>query len=217
MVVTAISDTHTKHKYIDTRAFSKTDIIVHAGDFTGNGSVDQTIKFLQWYEALQVPYKVLIAGNHDKYTTTKNFAATLKKHAPSVTYLCNSSAVVNGIKFWGSPYSNQFGSWSWMAEEDELSEIWDTIPLDTQIVVTHGPAYKYNDKVNNDWHSNPFVGSQALVEQLQVLPALKAHICGHIHESSGITLGDYVSINASILDENYVPLNQPISFKLKLI
>lgn len=215
MKLTAISDTHNRHQYIDTSAFRDTDILVHAGDFTGNGSVQQTITFLKWFESIQVPHKVLIAGNHDRYTTTPNFPEKLETYAPSVTYLCNSSATINGIKFWGSPYSNIFGSWSWMEEEPELEAIWDTIPLDTNVVITHGPPYLYNDLVNNDWSPNPNVGSQSLTEQLQILPALKLHICGHIHESSNITIGDFVSINASILDDNYIPFNQPKSVTLK--
>ena len=62
MKITAISDTHNKHKYIDTRAFANTDILIHAGDFTGNGNTEQTVSFLNWYSSLDVPHKILVAG-----------------------------------------------------------------------------------------------------------------------------------------------------------
>ena len=62
MRITGISDTHNKHKYIDTRAFENTDILIHAGDFTSNGNLEQTKSFLSWYSSLDVPNKILVAG-----------------------------------------------------------------------------------------------------------------------------------------------------------
>jgi Icc-related predicted phosphoesterase len=213
MQITAISDTHNKHRYIDTRAFDDTDILIHAGDFTGAGTLNQAVDFLQWFNDIDVPHKVLIAGNHDHASTIYTFSDILLKHAPTVTYLCNSSTTINGLNIWGSPYSNEFGTWSWMLPEKELADIWDTIPQNTNIVVTHGPSYGYNDKVNNNFYErDPHVGSPSLTKELASLPKLKAHICGHIHEGFGTTIGEYVSVNASILDESYVPINKPISF-----
>ena len=62
MRIAAISDTHFKHQYIDTRAFVNTDILIYAGDFTGNGNTTQTLSFLQWFSDLDVPHKILVAG-----------------------------------------------------------------------------------------------------------------------------------------------------------
>lgn len=215
MRITCISDTHSKHQYLDTNQLLDCDTLVHAGDFTGYGSESQAIDFLQWFDTIQVPHKVLIAGNHDSITTRPEFRELLQKHALSVTYLCNESITIDGINFWGSPYSNLFGSWSWMLPEEELRPIWDSIPLNTDIVVTHGPAHMYADRVNNDWSFSPNVGSPSLTEQLQILPNLKAHVCGHIHESQGIVVGDFLSVNASMLDEHYIPVNNPISFTIR--
>lgn len=215
MKIACISDTHSKHYLLTKADFQDANIVVHAGDFTSSGSLNQTVEFLQWYESLDIPHKVLIAGNHDRASTLPAFHDILLKYAPSVTYLCNSSATVAGVKFWGSPYSNIFGSWSWMDEEEELTKIWDTIPLDTHVVVTHGPPHNYGDKVNNDWSATPYVGSTSLTETLQTLPNLRAHICGHIHENQGITLGDFISVNASSSDEHYRLKNSPIILTIK--
>ena len=215
MKITAISDTHNKHNYVDTTYFEGTDILIHAGDFTGAGTLNQTVDFLQWFDAIDVPHKILIAGNHDKASTGYPFPELLLKYAPSVTYLCNSSVTIDGLNIWGSPYSNEFGAWSWMLPEEELAEIWNTIPQNTHIVITHGPSYGSNDKVvNNLYERDPHVGSPSLTRELAALPKLKAHICGHIHEGYGITMGEYLSINASQLDEAYVPINKPISLSI---
>lgn len=211
MKIACISDTHHRHRYIDTRLFHDVDCIVHAGDFTSNGNQAQTIQFLQWLESLPIPHKIFIAGNHDFYCCSETFQYLLSQHAPSCHYLYNSDVTINGIKFWGSPYSNTFGSWSFMRDDNELAEIWSTIPDDVNFVITHGPAYHIGDKVMNpQFGLDPHVGSMSLANRLYNLPNLQVHVCGHIHESYGIYPGRYLTVNASICDLPYVPANQPI-------
>ena len=217
MRITAISDTHFKHKYIDTRAFSNTDILIHAGDFTSNGNAAQTLAFLQWFSDLPVPHKILVAGNHDSFACSIDFPSMVAQF-PSITYLYNSSVTIDGLKIWGSPYSNTFGRWAFMADDIELANIWDQIPKDTNIVVTHGPAYGIGDLVDNDYEPgrDKHVGSKTLTAKLKSLKKLKLHVTGHIHESAGIHLGLCPTINASICGANYAPFNQPISINMEV-
>lgn len=216
MRITAISDTHNKHKYIDTRAFSNTDILIHAGDFTSNGNAAQTLAFLQWFSDLPVPHKILVAGNHDFFACSIDFPSMVTQF-PSITYLYNSSVTIDGLKIWGSPYSNTFGRWAFMAEDIELADIWEQIPKDTNIVITHGPAYGIGDLVDNDYEPgrDKHVGSKTLTAKLKSLKKLKLHVTGHIHESYSTYLGKWTTVNASICDANYAPFNQPISIHLE--
>ena len=214
-IITCISDSHFKHKYIDTRAFADTDILIHAGDFTGNGSRHQAIAFLQWFEALPVRHKIFVAGNHDEICTSITWSEIVTQYAPNCHYLYNSSVTIDGYKIWGSPYSNIFGNWEFMEDDLDLEYIWEQIPADTDIVVTHGPAYGIADKVLNADSRNPHVGSQSLRLRLQKLKKLKLHITGHIHEAQGAYLGKWTTVNASICDVNYVPFNKPISLHLE--
>ena len=102
-----------------------------------------------------------------------------------------------------------------MKDDLDLATIWDTIPDDADIVVTHGPAYFTGDKVLNPQYGiSPHVGSPALRTKLLELPKLKLHVTGHIHESAGLYFDKYVTINAAICDLNYVPFNKPISIIL---
>lgn len=215
MKIVCISDTHYKHRYINPLDLQDADIIIHAGDFTSNGNQAQTISFLTWYEFLPIRHKILIAGNHDFYACSDTFQYLLTKHAPSVSYLFNSSITINDLKIWGSPYSNTFGHWAYMKDDEDLAAIWDTIPEDTNIVITHGPAYGIADQVLNPiYDRDPHVGSQSLATKLSSLPNLKLHVTGHIHEAYGIYLGTYTTINASTCDLNYVPFNTPIMVNL---
>lgn len=214
MRVTCISDTHNRHQYIDLKEFKYTDILIHAGDFS-NGNKKQTESFLEWFNSLEIKHKILVAGNHDFYCTSSEIEGVLSKY-PSITYLHNSSVTVNNLKIWGSPYSNRFGHWAFMEEEYDLEAIWEKIPTDTDIVITHGPAYGSADRVvNNMYDRDPHVGSETLRLKLESLPNLKAHICGHIHEGYGIYQGKFLTIGASICDENYIPCNKPITFNIK--
>lgn len=215
MKVTCLSDTHARHKYIDTRAFANTDILIHAGDFTGNGSAPQAIAFLLWFESLPVKHKVFVAGNHDRACNSSTWSDLLTQYAPSCHYLYNSSVTINGYKIWGSPYSNTFGQWEFMHDDKDLAKIWRKIPTDTDIVVTHGPAYGNADRVEDVYGRDPHVGSVSLSNKLAKLRKLKLHVTGHIHESAGIHLGIWPTVNASICDLSYVPFNQPISVHLE--
>ena len=211
MKIACISDTHNKHKYLDMRDFQGVDMIIHAGDFTSNGNQAQTISFLQWYESLDIEHKILVAGNHDSYACSETFQYLLDTIAPSVIYLNNESTTIAGLNIFGSPYSNTFGHWAFMKDDEDLAIIWEQIPENTHIVVTHGPAYHTADKVLNPMYDrDPHVGSVSLADKLNSLPNLKLHVCGHIHEAAGIYLGNYTTVNASINDINYVPFNQPV-------
>lgn len=210
MKIACISDTHNKHNYIDMRTLQDVDMIIHAGDFTSNGNQSQTISFLQWYESLNIEHKILVAGNHDFYCCSDTFQHLLTSIAPSVHYLFNSSVEIEGFKVFGSPYSNTFGHWAFMKDDLDLATIWEQIPLDSDIVITHGPAKFTGDKVTNPMYGHsPYVGSESLSIRLSELPNLKLHVTGHIHESAGIYLGKYTTINASICDLNYIPFNSP--------
>lgn len=210
MKIVCISDTHHKHRYINKATLEVADMTIHAGDFTSNGNQAQTISFLQWYESLDIEHKILVAGNHDSYACSDTFQYLLDTIAPSVIYLNNSSTTINGFNIFGSPYSNTFGHWAFMKDDEDLAVIWDKIPDDTHIVVTHGPAHKIADKVlNPSYDGNYNVGSISLANKLSSLPNLKLHVTGHIHESAGIYLGSYTTVNASICDFNYVPFNHP--------
>ena len=63
MRIVAISDTHGCHRQLDISGGG--DMILHAGDVCDCGDRDQVSDFLDWFDELPFPCKVLISDNHD--------------------------------------------------------------------------------------------------------------------------------------------------------
>jgi hypothetical protein len=61
--VVCISDTHNLHRHI--ASIPSGDVLIHAGDFSNAGELDQIMDFIDWMHALPHRVKILIAGNHD--------------------------------------------------------------------------------------------------------------------------------------------------------
>lgn len=213
LTICAISDTHGKHLLLDLTSY-KADVLVYAGDWTAGHDIafSETSEFLSWLEEQPFAHKILIAGNHEvtieRYHT--HFEEMLQDY-PSITYLNNSSTTINGINFFGSPYSNNFYNWAFMEEEPALKKIWAKIPKDTNVLITHGPAYGQMDKVKHPNGRDPNVGSKSLTKiKKSLVGTLKLHISGHIHEASGVEVQDsIINICASVLDEKYKLVNKP--------
>lgn len=131
------------------------------------------------------------------------------------TYLENESAVVQGIKVWGSPMTPTFFNWAYMAGDHDLASYWEKIPDDVEIVITHGPPYGIQDRVLRPFGRDPHVGSQTLRNRLIYgnFPNLRAVIFGHIHEGYGSQIvDDVLYINASHVDHRTRPGNPYFMF-----
>ncbi len=215
--ICCISDTHGRHTQLDLRPY-KADVLVHAGDWTRGDDLGllETKDFFDWLILQPFKHKIIIAGNHEVQVEDYpvEFRALLSQYH-TITYLQDSSVVVDGIKFYGSPYSNEFYNWAFMSSDDELAKLWERIPLDTNILITHGPAYKCHDKVKNAFGCDPHVGSRSLAKRKKLLRKLDVHISGHIHEAYGKRVHESVlNVCASLLNDSYQLVNAPIIIEL---
>lgn len=194
MKITCLSDTHMHHKKIN---MPETDMIIHAGDFTYHGEFDEVKKFLQWYGEQKANHKLLICGNHEVEISKQPFQLLQQMcENEGIQLLNNTHTVIKGLTIFGSPNSLKFGNgWVYNSTENELENIYSNILPDTNIVITHGPAYGKLDKVL----SGQRVGSMALTKRLSELSNLRLHITGHIHENRGTMIRNGVmTVNASI-------------------
>ena len=181
------------------------DLLVIAGDFCPirDHSMERQQGWLEeklrpWLDSL--PYKdiVAIGGNHDFVAQKK---PELVKELPW-HYLQDETLWIQDLHLWGSPWAAPCGRWAFMKPEHKLAELYQEIPDNTDLVITHTPAVRAGDRVV----SGKLVGSDSLRERmLKMRPAL--HVSGHIHEGRGhYQIGrETRSINASLLDENYQP------------
>ncbi len=203
--IVAISDTHSKHRALDV---PPGEILVHAGDLTNMGSLEDVAEFNEWLGSLPHPHKIVIAGNHDFC-----FERDLEASEPLLTnciYLQDSAATVLGVRFWGSPWQPWFFNWAFNLQRgEEIRRKWDLIPDNTDVLITHGPPHGYGDRTR----SGDLVGCQDLLEVVErIRPRL--HVYGHIHEGYGLSSNDHTTmVNASNCDYSYDPVNPPVVFE----
>ena len=200
MTITAISDTHGKHKSLVFK--EKTETIIHSGDFTKNNSHKDVEDFLSWFGGLDFKYKILIGGNHDYFIVEnrKDFNKMCKKYG--VIYLEDEEIIIEGIKFYGSPWTPECGNYEFMLPDKQLASKWLQIPLDTDVLITHGPAHLILDD-----SYNRYLGSVTLRERIKTIiiigkengHELLAHVFGHIHEGYGLEIyEDIVCVNGAL-------------------
>lgn len=192
MRILHLSDTHNCHHQL--RDLPEADVVVHSGDFCMVGTEKEAIDFLNWFCDLPYRHKIFICGNHDDCF----YGADIDGLDSNVHYLCNSGIEFEGVKFYGVP----------MFMGDCITERqcrnYNNIPNDTDVLITHSPAYgilDYDDGIN--------YGSEDLLSVItRVNPIV--HLFGHIHKQHGITsIGTTTFSNGAIMNEDYSKLNQP--------
>lgn len=95
-------------------------------------------------------------------------------------YLQHEAVEIEGIKIFGSPYQPLFFNWGFQYHETRAHEIWNTLPPQIDILITHGPPYGILDLTSEGTHA----GCKTLKEKIEEIKP-KLHIFGHVHFSSG--------------------------------
>ncbi len=197
-----LSDTHGYHRHSVFQARKQYDLLIHAGDFTNLGREQEIDDFLQWLDQ-QTLFKdiIYIAGNHDIGYTAEPYVEL--SNGTHLHYLNESSVCINGINFYGSPYTPQFYNWAFMYDPPEASAIWSKVPSDTNVLISHGPPQGIMDECPDHRGKPSHAGCPALLESVLKTPSIKLHVFGHIHEGHGVVNHPCgrVSINAASIYE----------------
>lgn len=217
MRITLISDTHTKHNQL-TNDLIGGDLIIHAGDISSMGHIDEIQNFCNWYNSLkQYDNSVFIAGNHD--WGFQNKASHIRPLVDSyewITYLQDSKLTfvnkgeTEWCNIWGSPWQPEFRNWAFNLPRNgiDLENIWKAIPNDTDILITHGPPHGILDISS---YGNVNAGCELLRVCVDKIKP-KIHVFGHIHSEYGYKFNNGTHfINASVLNERYQYENKPIT------
>ena len=204
MKIVFISDTHGLHQKLKELSG---DIIIHAGDISNRGSVEEINDFLNWFKSLNFDYKVFIAGNHDFHLEQIHEYELEKLIPEDVIYLNDSGTKINDLKIWGSPIQPWFHNWAFNRKRGpQIKKHWDLIPNDTDILVTNGPPLDILDKTINGEN----VGCVDLLNKIRVVKPI-IHVFGHIHEDYGIKIINGTQfLNASVMNEKYIISTAPI-------
>lgn len=128
-----------------------------------------------------IPSEITIAtpGNHDFYIE-KN---TLHMREEDFRWrlLIGERYEWKGWNIYGMPWVPYLSGWAYHMNAADEASIVDRIPNNTDILVTHSPAYGVGDNVGFFG-----VGSMELRDKItQYLFDLKLHVFGHIHEDAG--------------------------------
>ncbi|TID24456.1 Metallo-dependent phosphatase [Venturia nashicola] len=198
-----VSDTHNQ-----TPRLPKGDVLICAGDFSNQGTRGEVERFVGWVEGAGFEKVVVIGGNHDITLDTQFYkehwqsfhnqakqspqeCQALLKNSPSITYLQHESAVIKlsspegphtSFSIFGSPYSPSHKLWAFGYKPDAAKGLWDQIPMDTDVVVTHTPPAGHCDQqISKDG----MTGCEELRRRLWTVRPL-LHVCGHTHEGRGV-------------------------------
>lgn len=173
------------------------DVLIHAGDLTSKGTIEQVRAQLDWLKSLPHRHKIVVAGNHDRCLDDRLRAEQSSEPGggklscesrpiewADITYLSDSSTIVQladgrALHVYGNPHTPRFGDFAF--QYDPKSDYWaGRIPAEADIVVTHGPPLCHLDTNAYGGH----VGCKSLLKDLQrVKPKVAIH--GHIHEAHG--------------------------------
>lgn len=197
MKILHLSDTHGYHHRL--RDLPEADVVVHSGDFCMVGSEQEAIDFMNWFCDLPYRYKIFICGNHDDCL----YGANISGLDDNVHYLCNSGIEIDELKFYGVPM--------FMGDcvTDRQNLNYNKIPIDTDVLITHAPAYgilDFDDSIN--------YGSEVLLKAVSKINP-RIHLFGHIHKQYGITtIRTTIFSNGAIMNKDSSILNYPNIIKL---
>lgn len=249
--IVVISDTH-GFSFAD--KIPECDILLICGDispvnadhsfyFQKQWFHDTFIKDLKSYKE-KAKHIVFIGGNHDTYLSeiniTDGHGNRINNYLPdNVHYLCNESIIIDDIKIYGSPWvclPNWARSgppvWNFAKKDENLLEVYSSIPKDVDIIMTHGPAHRFCDVILDegviDFNIKNFnykpdnLGSKSLTSILNSKNIKPKYVfSGHIHSAdhnvNKILDKDLNVVTkfycTSLLDESYQFAYNPLVIK----
>ena len=200
--IIAISDTHNGYNKLTQQLIdlyqSENDILVHCGDMTERGSVDELNNINSWFGELPYKYKIAISGNMDGIGLDKQHIDGYKIFTNAV-YLQHQSLEIpdlgsNGFKIFASPYTPEFVGGFQLYSEKESRLKWQDIPNDIDLLISHGPPYNILDSTSRGMS----IGDKVLMNEINQRIKPKAVLFGHVHASFGQTEVDGIQyVNAA--------------------
>ncbi len=177
ITVVCVSDTHNSQPKVPDG-----DLLIHAGDLTQSGSLQELQTTIAWLDSLPHLHKVVVAGNHDMHLeiTKSDVSEQRVLNWGRIVYLLDSSTSLRFpggriLNLYGSPWTRKHGNWAF--QYPRYKDMWtSTVPSDVDILVTHGPPRFHLDV---DGFGDEFL----LKELWRTRPAL--HVFGHVHEGYG--------------------------------
>lgn len=197
MIIDTISDIHGEQPELNGG-----ELLIIAGDCTASDLPVQWQAFAKWLCQQEYRHKIIVSGNHDNYL--KLYPDWCSTYIPNCTYLQDSLFEFEGLRIYGSPWTNWFSGVSkyckaFMETESQLTKHFNKIPENLDILVTHGPP---NGILDGTYQLR--LGSVSLLEKVKLVKP-RHHVFGHIHECGGqrLTTDDTMFYNVACMNKQY--------------
>lgn len=197
--------------------------------------------FAEW--VLGLPFKdkaskvIFIGGNHDRYLDEEPnpnqgyssiYTDVLKPCGGRLVYLEDDEYVfekesedgkVESLKIYGTPWCKIFGRWWFMRPDEKLAQLYDNIPEDLDILLTHdAPDIQGCAKISMGPWAGENAGNKVLAQAIKKREPRYVFF-GHIHSASHSLTKVYRKNTyircVSLLDEEYYPLFPPYVFEME--
>ncbi|CAI4222620.1 unnamed protein product [Auanema sp. JU1783] len=220
--IVCISDTHDQlQEMLD--IIPDGDVLIHSGDFTCNGETSKIEEFNEALGKLPHKHKLIVAGNHElgfddsedlsKREERSRGLGTPKgyKQITNGIYLHDNEYVIDGVKFYGSSW-HPLAGFPFSSLREHLEPKWESIPTDTEILITHTPPLGYLDL----FHGKERWGCRFLLREVEERIKPRFHVFGHVHACYGVMTNNVTTfVNAAQCDVYNKLKNKPIVFYIK--
>lgn len=178
-------------------------------------------EFKPWCESLPCNKVVFIAGNHDHYFKDLDFMYTQFPKDKKITYLFHESYIYTSksgkeYSIFGTPYCKLFGNWAFMEMDKTLDKLYQDIPENLDILLTHDAPFGVTDVLlQPGYYTGEHIGNKPLAAAiLRTAPKYVFH--GHLHSTSREfeEFGYSKIVNCSIKDEEYNPVYNPLIIEI---
>lgn len=192
------------------------EILLIAGDLCPEKTQSEQVAWLDgpfrnWLESVDTRHIVCTAGNHDYFfeKSPELIPKGLRWH-----YLLDSGFRCEGLSIYGTPWQTPFCG-AFNLPEEKLASIYAKIPLDTDIILSHGAPFEIGDELfNAESNRYTLTGSPSLRKRAL---AIKPKLCifGHIHSQYGLYEVEGITFaNVSLVNDDREPVNPPMVFEL---
>jgi predicted phosphohydrolase len=93
------------------------DLLIHAGDVSSRGRLEEIEMFNEWMGSLPHRHKVVIAGNHDFFF--ERYPKEAKRLITNADYLNDSGILIDGFRIWGLPIQPWFYDWAFNRKREK--------------------------------------------------------------------------------------------------
>ena len=201
MIIAAISDLH---GYVPAPSvqvdIDRADVVCICGDVESRAA-----DTLVWINEQKKPV-VLTPGNHDRFFSEADARSYNWGLKPHVRVLIDEGCEIDGVRFWGTPWSPIFFDWAFMLPSEGLREKFAKIPEGIDMLITHGPPSIPRASIDMIEGKKEHIGSKELYEAVKRAQP-RYHFCGHIHtgDHGCSRIGRTECFNVSYLNEQYEP------------